>query len=338
MNAPRPPLRPTFPDGKRFAFTIFDDTDVATLSSIRPLYDLLRRLGLRTTKTVWPLRFPGASAFAGSHTLQDATYAAYLRDLASDGFEIAYHGPTMESSPREDARLALETFHDTFGTYPRSFASHSLNRDNMYWGENRFAPGPVRWMYNALAKEPKGWFQGDDRDSPYFWGDLCREHIEYVRSFTFSGVDLLRATSQVLYSDPRTPWVRQWFCSNDADNVEEFVDLLTPQRQEELERDGGLCIVSSHLGKGFVSDDRVDPRVERALTEIAGRRGWFVPVSTLLDHLKSQGHGKPISSAARVVLEARWLFDSVTRRSTRKTYRKTELAYLAQDEDVSSSD
>ena len=66
----------TFPDGKRFAFTIFDDTDVGTLESLRPIYDLLAQLGLRTTKTVWPLDYLGSSAFAGSVTLEDKAQGA----------------------------------------------------------------------------------------------------------------------------------------------------------------------------------------------------------------------------------------------------------------------
>lgn len=36
-----------FPDGKRFVFTIIDDTDVATLSNVKPVYDLLHECGLR---------------------------------------------------------------------------------------------------------------------------------------------------------------------------------------------------------------------------------------------------------------------------------------------------
>ena len=44
-----------FPEGRKFAFTILDDTDDATVENVRPVYDLLTELGFRTTKTVWPL-------------------------------------------------------------------------------------------------------------------------------------------------------------------------------------------------------------------------------------------------------------------------------------------
>ena len=46
------PVHFEFPHGKRFAFTIVDDTDVATVANVKPLYDLLHELGFRTTKRI----------------------------------------------------------------------------------------------------------------------------------------------------------------------------------------------------------------------------------------------------------------------------------------------
>ena len=60
-----------YPGEKDFIFTIFDDTDVSTLDYIKPIYDTLYELGIRTTKTVWPLSFEGESDDTGSHTLED---------------------------------------------------------------------------------------------------------------------------------------------------------------------------------------------------------------------------------------------------------------------------
>src|SRR5690606_40955769 len=53
-----PPEPERWPQGKRFAFSIIDDTDVATVANVRPIYRLLERLGLRATKTVWPVSCP----------------------------------------------------------------------------------------------------------------------------------------------------------------------------------------------------------------------------------------------------------------------------------------
>jgi len=71
-----------YPKNKNFIFTIFDDTDVATVENIRPIYDFLYDVGILTTKSVWPLhcRHHG-SDFVGSHTLEDAPYADYIKQL-----------------------------------------------------------------------------------------------------------------------------------------------------------------------------------------------------------------------------------------------------------------
>ena len=50
---PPEPRAIAFPDGKRFAFSIVDDTDLTSLERVKPLYELLHRYGFRTTKTVW---------------------------------------------------------------------------------------------------------------------------------------------------------------------------------------------------------------------------------------------------------------------------------------------
>ena len=65
----------TWPDGKAFAFTIFDDTDNATLETVAPVYDLLRDLGLRTTKSVWTHSGSGTAPIGGA-TCEDDEYRA----------------------------------------------------------------------------------------------------------------------------------------------------------------------------------------------------------------------------------------------------------------------
>ena len=91
-----------FPSGKRFAFSILDDTDDSTLANVRPVYDALREAGMRTTKTVWPMSCPeGSRLFFAGETLENFAYLNFVQELAGEGFEIASHGATMESSLRE---------------------------------------------------------------------------------------------------------------------------------------------------------------------------------------------------------------------------------------------
>src|SRR5688500_15732410 len=103
-----------WPDGKRFAFTIVDDTDGATLANVKPIYDLLIELGLRTTKTVWPLA-PIESAPLGGETLEDDRYRAWILELARRGFEIGYHGVTDHPSVRARSEEALASWRRVLG-------------------------------------------------------------------------------------------------------------------------------------------------------------------------------------------------------------------------------
>ena len=41
-----------WPQGKKFAFTIFDDTDLSKPGNYEVVYDFLRDLGFKTTKSV----------------------------------------------------------------------------------------------------------------------------------------------------------------------------------------------------------------------------------------------------------------------------------------------
>ena len=78
---------------------------------------------------------------------------------------------------------------------------------------------------------------------------------------------------------PLRPACNAFFPSSDADNVEEFIELLSPARQAQLEREGGFAIVSTHFGKGFLRDGRVHPGVIEVLTRLSQHPGWFPPVS-----------------------------------------------------------
>lgn len=308
---------------------MFDDTDVATLEYIRPIYDHLSRLGLMTTKSVWSLDYAGTSDFQGTSTLEDPAFAAYMRELHDRGFEIAFHGATMESSARPDIKRALEVFARETGGPPAMYASHSNNRDNLYWGRDRFSFRALQWIYTRLKSERTDYFQGHTEGSEYFWGDLAQRHFRYVRGFTFAAVDLMTLGIPLTYRRPDTPWVNRWFISADAENVEEFNALLTSKSQQALEDAGGVCIVSTHFGKGFVERGELHPVTRRVLDELAAREGWFVPVSRILDLYVEQLGCPVLGGLPLLAIEARWLIDSLSRNRRHLPYRATEVEYLA---------
>src|SRR5207249_4713983 len=191
----------------------------------------------------------------------------FIRQLQSRGVEISLHGVRNAHSGRQQILAGLEEFHRRLGHYPRVHANHSSNRENIYWGAARFTfLGP---LYAAMLR-PRGWkFSGVDAREPYFWGDICRDRISYVRNFVFRDVNLDRINPSMPYHDPRRPFVNAWFSSCDGANVERFCDLLHERNQDRLEEEGGVCIVYAHFACGFASKGQVHSRAAELLRRLA---------------------------------------------------------------------
>src|SRR5215471_10547763 len=67
-------LKPVcWPEGRRFAFTIFDDPDAQSLEASRLVYGFLSDLGFRTTISVWPLA-AGREANSEGETCANPAY------------------------------------------------------------------------------------------------------------------------------------------------------------------------------------------------------------------------------------------------------------------------
>jgi len=323
-----------YPDGKDFIFTIFDDTDVSTLDYIKPIYDFLASINMWTTKSVWPLAYSGNCNDAGSHTLENQPYAEYIKELDALGFEIGFHGPSMVSSKREDTARSFEIFHSVLGKYPRIYAAHSMNRENLYWGASRFSFSIFRKIYFWLSHQRSYYYQGHQEGTPYFWGDLALQHIEYVRNFTYNSINLLNVGKQLPYSNKKKPWVKSWFFTSDADNVEEFNHLISEKNQKKLQNERGVCIITTHFGKGFLQDKALHKKTRQLLLQVKKKNGWFVPVSVALDFLKLAKNENDISSNHLFAMELKWFIDSLTRRFRRKNYEKTELSYLTREKRI----
>jgi hypothetical protein len=301
-----------FPDGKKFAFTILDDTDDSTLENIRPVYDRLRVLGFRTTKTAWPMDCPeGSRNYYAADTLQREEYRDYVKSLIESGFELGSHGATMESSLRERTEAGLDFLEREFGRVPQLHANHGQNRDGVYWGLERFHSPIIRALVSILGRRRRDSFSGECPDSPYYWGDLCRRHIKYVRNFTFVGLNMLECNPEMPYRLTQTPDVAHWFSTTDAPDVKVFQQRIHRTALERLESEGGACIVSTHLGKGFARDGRLDPGVDETLRYLADRPGWYVPASTLLDHLRESGGAPLLSHLPLLRLELRFIANQI---------------------------
>jgi len=266
---------------------IVDDSDLATLARIRPVYEVLDRYGVRTTKTVWvfPTNDPSNVTNQGD-SLADPEYRKFISELQSKGFEIALHGVRGGSSRRAEVVAGLDEFKRILGHDPAIHVNHSVNRDNVYWGAARWSVPPLRWVY-SLGSERK--FDGEDPRSPYYWSDQLRTRVKYVNQFTFGEINLLDVTPSIPYRLANRPDVSFWFSTADGENLDRFVELLNPVNLDRLEREGGFCLVYTHMGAGsFNEGSGVDPRFESRIKDIASRDGWFAPASELLDYLQRQ--------------------------------------------------
>lgn len=305
-----------WPEGKSFAFTIFDDTDREMPGNYEKVYDLLRDSGLRTTKSVWPINGCKASVHAGA-SCNDPAYLKHVLELQRHGFEIGYHGSTYHSVTRPEIQRGLDLFRDLFGNYPRTMANHTTLAESIYWGPARLT-GPQRWAYNALTlgRHRKS-FTGHCEKSPYFWGDLCQERIEYVRNFITGDINTLKAFPAMPYYDPERPFVRQWYASSEGPEVNSFLRTVSEENQDRLEEEGGACIMYTHFAFGFQDKTgKLHPRFKQLIERISKKNGWFVPVGTLLDYIRSQRGDWIITPAERSRMERKWIMHKIRMRGT----------------------
>ena len=298
--------RVNWPEGKDFAFTIFDDTDWATLDSVREVYALLCDCGFRTTKSVWSIRGSGNPRNAGS-TCEDQDYLTWLYGLQDEGFEIGLHNVASGSSVRQETTRGLQKFEELFGRCPRSLSNHVGCEESIYWGARRLT-GVRRIIYKlfTIGREEcisRGHVEGDE----YFWGDICREKVKYVRNFVFADMNTLECCPTMPYHDPERPYVNYWFASSDGGDVKAFNRCIAEKNQDRLRMEGGACIMYAHLAAGFYESGNIDPRFRVLLQRLSESNGWFVPVSTLLDYLlQVRGHHN-ISRRERSAIERKWL-------------------------------
>lgn len=301
-----------WPDGKQFAFSIFDDPDAQTVAEGRRVYSFLADLGFRTTRGVWPLEATREVNSPGE-TCANPEYLAHNLELQKLGFEMGYHNATPHSTVREETRQALDLFKNYFGHDPRTMANH-YNRDAIYWGPARLTGSLARAVYSAstLSKNNNR-FRGEVEGEPEFWGDLCRERIEYCRNFVYADIDTLDVCPWMPYHDPLRPFVRNWYSATDGANIKTYLGMLSESNQDRLEEQGGACIMYTHFGHGFVENETLDSRFSDLMTRLSKKNGWFVPVNMLLDYVSDKRGRVEIGASERNRLQSRWLWQKIFR-------------------------
>ncbi len=299
------PPKVSWPGGRDFAFSVFDDPDYQTLAQSRRVYGFLADAGFRTTKGVWPTDHPRESTWEGD-TCGSLEYGRHALDLQEQGFEIGFHNAAPRSTYREEIVSALENFKGLFGQYPRAMANHSMNADAIYWGPNRLT-GSRRLAYRLLTLGRRSHSEGSKEGSPRFWGDICRDRIEYCRNFVYREINTLKAAPWMPYYDPHRPYVNQWYSGTEGANKASYVDTLEESAQDRLEAEGGACIMYTHFGLAFCENGQLDRRFETLMRRLSKKNGWFAPVSAVLDHIRKERGEHTISDDQRRRLETNWL-------------------------------
>lgn len=308
-----------FPEGRRFAFTVFDDTDNGTVANLTPVYDLLHRCGIYTTKSVWV--YPPRGRFQGQ-SLLDKAYLDFILQLRDRGFEIALHGVGDGEFSRQETIAGLEIFRRKIGQYPRIHTNHATNPGSIYWDEQRFT-FPISALYRMAGRlarptgAQRGHSLGSVPGSPHFWGDVAKQQITYMRNLVFNDINTLEQDPRMPYRvDSKAEYSNLWFSSSDGHTVQEMTDLLTSKNLDRLEQQGGACIVYTHFASGFVgSDGEVRPGFRKAIEDLARRNAWCVPVGTLLDHLRA-AHETDADPGYwyRLGLDLLWLVDRLRKK------------------------
>lgn len=306
-----PNIKPVWPDGHRFAFTIFDDPDGQSLETTRLVYSFLAELGFRTTIGVWPLDVRRTTN-SGGETCANPDYRAFLQELQERGFEIGFHNAAPYSATRAETIEALDLFEQYFSHAPVSMANH-YNEDAIYWGPARLSSWR-RGLYNVITfGRTRNRFFGQIESHPSFWGDVCRERVRYCRNFVYADINTLRANPWMPYADPERPYVRYWYSASEGHKAPAFLKTLQDANQNRLEDEGGACIMYTHFGHGYVQDGKLTPEFRSTMQRLVRKNGWFVPVGQLLDFLANTNGVTTLNDAIRRRIESRWLWEKLFR-------------------------
>lgn len=271
----------------KFYFSIIDDTDDATLENIKPIYDFLYEQGVIITKTVWV--YPPLDEPSKGDCLQRSDYADYIKELHDKGFEIGIHniGSADYDSPytREKILEGLEFFEQRLGFAPTICVNHSYNPDSVYGGYKRFN-NPMAWLVKKLYKQYGRTFYGEVEGSPYFWGDKHKEMFKYSRNHECGTLLTTRWDRKMPYVDPkRSKYANYWYSATFAPNQDVFNYVMNEKALRKLEKQGGCCIMFTHLGY-YCKDGVIDPGFVKRIKAIAANPNSItLPVTQTLDIL-----------------------------------------------------
>ncbi len=303
-----------FPEGKKFAFTILDDTDDSKVDNAKPIYDFLYESGMRTTKTVWAFDADDKrkGPYFAAETLDSPGYLEWVQDLETKGFEIAFHNATMGTSIREDTIKAVSVINESLNKPMTLHCNHGQNLENLYWGEKRYSSPILRGLYKLISRCNREYvYQGEDPRSKYYWADIAKNNFRYMRSLTFNRLDCANIPPYGVYSDPKKENIPKLFNTSDAPDIYAFNSLVNKSSIDNLYKNQGWAIISTHLGKHFYKCGKINKDFKQNIDYLATLPGWFVPASDLLDHILTKSSLITLNTRITLRMELLHLIDRI---------------------------
>lgn len=280
-----------FASSRSCVIAVTDDTDFFQFDTTAPVYTLIDSLGLRVTKTVWVFDHPEHPPSRAGLSLDDPAYREWVAEEGARGHEIALHSATAGHDVRAATIAAFDTLESLTGAPARIVVFHSTNREAFYWGDRRLPSPLLRWVY---ARRTGGsHFEGDEPSSPFYWVDVSRDLVAYVRGYTTDDINTLAVDPSMPYEDPWTPDAPLWCASSNGRLAGEFERLLAPGNVERLKRKRGVSLVYTHFARGFTEPSQHGgSRVTRAARDVFVRCGRdpeveFAPAGEVLDRLRA---------------------------------------------------
>jgi hypothetical protein len=249
-------------------FCVTDDTDAATLTQVKTVYDHLLSINFVTTKTVWPFNpsepsgLPAlpASILEGI-TLQDQQYLDYCKMLHENGFEISLHGASSGNNGSAATRAAFDMLDTEIGRSD-TFICHAKNAENIYWNYRVTSLFPFRQLLKLLSSHE---CYGEDAASPYYWGDICKERINQIRLFRTRALNTLKKNPHMPYYSPEKPLVNGWFSATKRS----FHDCTSAEAQQKLVAENGLTVLYQYMHRYATKDGRLDENFKKNAESLA---------------------------------------------------------------------
>ncbi|NLL15012.1 MAG: hypothetical protein GX267_16540 [Fibrobacter sp.] len=268
------------------AVSITDDPDDSSFPKLKAVYDFLMETDFPVTRAMWvypKTEYSGTPPIKNDPTaplLNDPECLQYCKKLHSKGFEICLHGASSGNNDRKRTLDALNFLEEHFEPSP-IFICHSKNAENLYWDANT-ANSPVEKMLLQLYTKNRCF--GEIPDSRYFWGDICREKINYIRLYRTRSLNTLAFNPSMPYHDFSKPFVNYWFSATKG----YIPKLLSEKNLDELCSENGAGILYQYMHK-YVNDDLAIPKQLREAMERVAADGRILkkPASFILNRLKA---------------------------------------------------